>query len=59
MFYCRGTVVEQGAVVERPGGGSAKNCHIRSGCYVRENVDRRQRRCDGKLLRIQKFHPVR
>src|SRR5947208_12488067 len=37
VFIGRGTIVEQGAVLK----GTAwigEHCHIRSGCYVRENV---------------------
>src|SRR3984893_82483 len=37
VFVGRGTIVEQGAVLKGPA-WIGENCHIRSGCYVRENV---------------------
>src|ERR1700680_5256772 len=37
VFVGRGTIVEQGAVLKGPA-WIGENCHIRAGCYVRENV---------------------
>src|SRR5207248_11125786 len=39
VFIGRGTVVEQGAVLKGPA-WIGENCHIRSGCYVREKIGR-------------------
>src|SRR5256886_14837941 len=37
VFIGAGTIVEQGAVLKGPA-WIGERCHIRSGCYVRENV---------------------
>src|ERR1043166_4541874 len=37
VFIGAGTIVEQGATLKGPA-WIGQNCHIRGGCYVRENV---------------------
>src|SRR5256885_13058606 len=37
VFIGSGSIIEQGAVLKGPA-WIGQNCHLRSGCYVRENV---------------------
>ena len=58
VFIGDGTIIEQGRDAESPA-WIGENCHIRSGCYVRENVIAGRRRGDGKFVRVQELHPLR
>ena len=57
VFVGRGTVIEQGADVQRPG-LDRRGLPVRNGCYVRENVIVGDG-VVGELVRIQELHPLR
>jgi len=57
-FLGEGTVVEDGAMIKRPGPSSAKTVRFASNAYIRENVINRRRLCHRQFKRTEKLAVV-